>query len=153
MGLCGLQTGVCMRKSILGFLVPVLLVAACGGGNGDDEKEATEVEPGPAAVTGAASSGEELFNQTVIGSQAGCVTCHSLEPDRVLVGPSLAGVAARAGSRVSGQSDETYLRESIKNADAFTVDGFTAGVMPAALGDDLSEQQLADLVAYLLTLE
>lgn len=36
---------------------------------------------------------------------------------------------------------------------AFAVDGFTAGVMPAALGDDLSEQQLADLVAYLLTLE
>jgi cytochrome c553 len=88
-----------MRKSILGFLVPVLLVAACGGGNGDDEK------------------------------------------------------AARAGSRVSGQSAEAYLRESIKIADAFSVDGFSAGVMPAALGDDLSEQQLADLVAYLLTLE
>jgi cytochrome c553 len=61
--------------------------------------------------------------------------------------------AARPGSRVSGQLDETYLRESIKNADAFTVDGFTADVMPAALGDDLSEQQLADLVAYLLTRE
>jgi mono/diheme cytochrome c family protein len=33
------------------------------------------------------------------------------------------------------------------------VDGFAAGVMPAALADELSEQQLADLVAYLMTLQ
>ena len=141
-----------MQRSILVILVLALLVVACGG-NGDEAKEETQAEPAPAEVTGDASTGEELFNQTVIGSQAGCVTCHSLEPDRTLVGPSMAGVAARAGTRVSGQSAEEYLRDSIENTDAFTVDGFAAGVMPAALGDDLSEQQLADLVAFLLTLE
>lgn len=142
-----------MRKLTWMFLVIVLLVVACGGGNGDEEKEETQQEAGPAGVTGDASQGEELFNQTLIGSQPGCVTCHSLEPEKVLVGPSLAGIAARAGSRVSGQSAEEYLRESIQNTDAFTVEGFGAGVMPAALADELSEQQVEDLVAYLMTLK
>jgi mono/diheme cytochrome c family protein len=137
-----------MRKLLLILIVLALLVGACGGGGGDEGQE----EPSPAAG-GDAARGEELFKQTLIGSQPGCVTCHSLEPDQVLVGPSMAGVADRAGSRVSGQSAESYLRESISRPDAYTVDGFAAGVMPAALADELSNQQVDDLVAYLLTLD
>jgi nitric oxide reductase subunit C len=137
-----------VRKLTLVFLIFTLMVMACGGDG--DEKE--EVAPA-AGAAGDAAQGEALFNQTVIGSQPGCITCHSLEPDKVLVGPSLAGVGTRAGTRVSGQSAEEYLRESILDTDAYTVDGFSAGVMPAALADELSEQQVADLVAFLLTLK
>jgi nitric oxide reductase subunit C len=142
-----------MGKSTLLLLILALLVVACGGGNGDEDKEETATESQSALITGSASAGEELFNKTAIGSQPGCVTCHSLEPDKVLVGPSLAGVATGAGSRVSGQSADEYLRESIQNTNAYTVDGFAAGVMPAGLADELSEQQVADLVAYLMTLK
>jgi mono/diheme cytochrome c family protein len=139
-----------MQRLTLVLLMLVLVAVACGGGNGDEEKE----EPAPASgVSGSAANGEELFSQSTIGSQPGCITCHSLEPDKVLVGPSMAGIAARAGSRVSGKSAEEYIRESVLNTDAFTVDGFAAGVMPAALADELSEQQLADLAAYLMTLQ
>jgi hypothetical protein len=33
------------------------------------------------------------------------------------------------------------------------VEGFSAGLMPAALADELSAEELADLVAYLQTLK
>jgi len=126
-----------MRK--LKFVLLLVLVAgiavslaACGGGGGDNS--------GPNAA-----AGEKLFNQSLIGTQPGCKTCHSLEPDVVIVGPSLAGIASRA--------DEAYIRESIQTPDADVVEGFTAGTMPAALIGELSEQQLNDLVAYLMTLK
>jgi cytochrome c2 len=140
-----------MRKLGLIFLVLVVLIVACGGG-GDDEKTEEEA-PAEASAAGDAAKGELLFSQTLIGSQPGCVTCHSLEPDQVLVGPSMAGIAGRAAARVAGKSAEAYLRESIANPDAYTVEGFAAGVMPAALADELSASQTNDLVAYLLTLQ
>jgi mono/diheme cytochrome c family protein len=36
---------------------------------------------------------------------------------------------------------------------AYVVEGFPEGVMPAAFADVLSEQQVDDLVAYMLTLD
>lgn len=141
-----------MKKLFLILLMLALLAVACGGGNGDEDTEEQKDEP-VAGAAGDAAAGEALFKQATIGSQAGCATCHSLEPDRVLVGPSMAGVGARAGTRVSGQSSEDYLRESIVQPDAYTVDGFAAGLMPAAIAGELSDQQLNDLVAYLLTLK
>ena len=137
-----------MRKLALVLLIPALIVVACGGDDGKTEEPETVT-----GVAGDVSNGEELYRQTLIGSQPGCITCPSLEPDQVLVGPSLAGAAGRAGTRVSGKSAEEYLRESVLNPDAYTVDGFGAGVMPGALADEFSDQQLDDLVAYLLTLK
>ena len=134
------------------ILILAFLIVACAGEDGN-QKEPTEGAAPAVEVMGDSARGEELFNQTVIGSQPGCITCHSLAPDKVLIGPSMAGIAGRAATRVSGQSAKQYLRESIVNTDGFIVDGFPKGVMPAALNDQLSDQQLADLVAYLLTLD
>jgi sulfur-oxidizing protein SoxX len=139
-----------MGRRVCLLLVIAALVVACGGGGGESKTAPTETVFSGAA--GDSARGEELFHQTTIGSLPGCVTCHSLTPDQVLVGPSLAGVASRAGSRVSGESAEEYLRQSIVNPNAFVVDGFSEGLMPAGFGDELSDQQLSDLVAYLLTL-
>lgn len=142
-----------MRKrtllSILIFLM-ALALAACGGGGDSTDSGTDDSAPAP---TGDATRGEELYKQTTIGSAPGCVTCHSLEEGVVLVGPSHAGVATRAGTYVEGQSAEEYLRESIVKPDAHVVDGFTAGVMYQNYGTDLTEQQIDDLVAYLLTLK
>jgi cytochrome c553 len=129
-------------------LIPLLLIttlllalAACSGGG--------ETGGGSAA----AAAGETLFSQQIIGAQPGCITCHSLEPDTVIVGPSMAGVASRAPERVPGQSAEEYLRTSILNPDAYVVDGYTAGVMVQVWADELTDQQVDELVAYLQTLE
>ena len=102
-----------------------------------------------AAATGNATNGEALFKQSVIGQNPGCATCHSLDGSQ-LVGPSLQGIATRAGTRVQGQSAEQYIHTSMVDPDAFVVEGFTKGVMPS-FKDALNDQQLNDLIAFLMT--
>lgn len=133
------------------LVVLALTLAACGGGNNNADTGGDEI----AETGGDAGRGEELYTSTTVGTAnaPGCVTCHSLEEGTVLVGPSHAGVAARAGSYVAGQSAEEYLRESIVDPDAHIVDGFVAGVMYQNYEQDLTAAEIDDLVAYLLTLE
>ena len=100
-----------MSKKILFFmLLSVMLVAlaACGGG-GDNGGNTGGAET---EAIGNADNGEALFTAAVIGANnaPGCITCHSLEPDVVIVGPSQAGLGTRAGTRVPGQSAEEYIR-------------------------------------------
>lgn len=105
------------------------------------------------AAAGSVEAGEKLFKQATIGDQAGCSTCHSLEPGVILVGPSLAGLASQAGSRVPGMSAQEYIRQSILEPNAYIVEGFAKNVMPSTWGNELSEEQINDLIAYLMTLE
>lgn len=83
---------------------------------------------------------------------AACATCHSLEPDVVIVGPSLAGIAARAAERVPGQSAEAYIRASVLRPGEFIVPGFQ-NVMAQNLGEIMTVDQINDIIAFLLTLE
>ncbi len=140
------------KKILLTMLVLVLAVmlAACGGGGGDEA-----ASDGGGSPVGDAARGEELYNQQVIGSASapGCITCHSLEEGVVLVGPSHAGVGARAATYVEGMSAEEYLRESIVDPDAHIVEGFTEGVMYQNYATELQARDINDLVAYLLTLQ
>jgi cytochrome c2 len=130
----------------LGLMV---VLAACGGG------DAAPAETAATGPVGNAARGQRLYEQTVIGqaSAPGCITCHSMEPGVVLVGPSHAGLAARAGDYVAELSAEEYLRQSIIEPDAHIVEGFTPGVMYQNYGTELNEQEIADLVAYMLTLQ
>ena len=134
-----------MRKLIL-FLMLALILGLAGCGGGGDEGA------GEAEVEGNATAGEALFAQTLIDTQPGCATCHSLEPGVMMAGPPLANIGAEAGDRVSGQSAAEYLHAAIVDPGAYVVEGFTPGVMPGAYGDVLTAQQIDDLVAYLLTL-
>lgn len=135
-----------MRKLVLLLLLAwAFTLVACGGGSAPEEEAD--------ASGGDAAAGEAVFAQTLVGTQPGCITCHSLDPGVTLVGPSLAAAGADAGSRVSGQPAEDYLRQSIQEPDAHIAEGFSAGLMPAALADELSAQEMSDLVAYLLTLK
>jgi len=133
------------RKTIALAIVPLLLgvlVVGCGG----------QPAAQPATV-GDAAAGEALFRQTTIGSAPGCSVCHSTEPNQAGVGPSLAGVASRAGQRVSGQSAEDYLRQSILNPNAYIVQGYAPNGMYQDFAKVLTDKQVNDLVAYLLTLK
>ena len=111
---------------------------------------------------GDAARGEQLFAQQVkqaSGTNASCLACHSLVPGEVKTGPSLAGVATRAETRVAGETAEQYIRHSIQQPNAFIVPDNPAymgangkSLMPEGLGNLMSNQDLADLIAYLLTL-
>jgi mono/diheme cytochrome c family protein len=102
---------------------------------------------------GNVDNGQKLF------ASQGCAACHSLQPDVKIVGPSLAGIATRANERIKasdykGQATtgEQYLRESIVQPSAYVVPTYPDGVMPKDFGTaKLSAQDLADLIAFLLT--
>lgn len=79
--------------------------------------------------------------------------CHSLDPGVVIIGPSFDGVATAAMTRVPGLSAEDYLRQSIIDPDAFVVHGFDPGVMLQNFDETLTDEQIDNLVAFLLTFE
>lgn len=127
---------------LLTALVLSLALAACGGSSGGDT-----------SAVGDAKAGEKLFNQAVIVDQPGCNTCHSLTPDTVIVGPSLAGIGTRAATAVSGETAEEYIRQSILEPDAHVVDGFQPGVMVQVWAEKLTPEEVDNVVAFLLTLK
>ena len=79
-----------------------------------------------------------------------CAQCHALTPDTVVIGPSLAGIATRASTRIQGYSAEEYLEISILSLKEYLVDGFT-DTMPTNFGKDLTSDELSAVVAYLMT--
>lgn len=136
-------------------LISAFLLAACGGGG-----QQAPSQPSGGAVTGDPKRGEALFKQTTIGTAPGCITCHSLEPGQTLVGPSLAGIATEAEEIIKSpdykgkaKTVEEFLRESIVDPNAYVEEGFSPGIMYQNYGKDLTEQQIADLVAFLETLK
>ncbi|MBE2199272.1 MAG: c-type cytochrome [Anaerolinea sp.] len=108
----------------------------------------------PAELTGDADRGEVLYQRRVLGSQGapGCVTCHSLAPNVVLVGPSHYGLADRAAAAVPDQPAAIYLWVAIVDPNAHLTDGYEANAMYGQYAAELSAQDVADLVAYMLTL-
>lgn len=99
--------------------------------------------------------GKELFSKVLLGDRMapGCITCHSLELNKTLVGPSLARIGTKARTKQNGLSASDFIIESIINPDAVIANGFEAGIMYQDYRNDLTEQQIADLVAYLLSLK
>ena len=135
-----------MRKVIFSIVVVVVLASlfltACGGGSS-----------GP--VVGDAARGKELYNSKTLGknSAEGCISCHKYNEaagknDKA---PYTAGTGTRAETRVAGLSAEEYIHESIIKPNAYVVEKYKEGDMYQKWAQDLSDQEIADLVAYLLT--
>jgi cytochrome c oxidase subunit 2 len=82
----------------------------------------------------------------------GCGACHTLAAagTNAAIGPSLDGLAARAGEQVAGEAAEAYVQRSILEPDAFIVPTFQPGIMPKNFGDWLTPEQIQALVAFLL---
>jgi ferredoxin/coenzyme F420-reducing hydrogenase delta subunit/cytochrome c2 len=99
------------------------------------------------------AAGERLYYETASGVNAGCRICHSLEKDEVIIGPSFYGIADRAGGRIPGLTAEEYLRQSIVEPNAFVVPGFPKGQMIQNFGTILTEEQINDLIAFLMTMK
>ncbi len=93
---------------------------------------------------GDAARGKEIFQKNAL---ANCVNCHALKGIGGVVGPALDGVASR--------HNEAYLRQSLLEPSAQLAPGFEqlkVSPMPA-MGQVLREQEINDVVAFLLTLK
>lgn len=102
------------------------------------------------AIAGDANRGEELHNTY-------CFGCHKADPNQAVLGPSLDRLATRSETTIAaetytGQAETVpdYLRESILDPSAYVVPGYADGLMPV-YENVLSSEDIADLIAYLLT--
>lgn len=118
--------------------------------------DAASAESSPEVLLGDAARGETLFTTRPREDVPSCSSCHTTVRGGMSRGgapaPSLIGVANRAGRRIEGLSAEEYLYQSIVTPRIYLVDGF-ADNMYTRYANVYSEQELADLVAFLMTLE
>lgn len=122
------------------FALVIVLVACSPTGNTQSIENLPMGDP---------AQGAELFNQT-LGGAPPCSSCHTLD-GTTLVGPSLHDFSSRADTRLSDKSAEEYTFTSITQPAAHIVSGF-GNIMYNQYAQRLTPQQIADLVAYLLTL-
>ncbi|MBI5960636.1 MAG: cytochrome c [Chloroflexi bacterium] len=130
-----------MRRLLALTLLTVALLAACS--SKDTEFKYSDLPAGDAA------NGASLFTQSINGSSA-CSNCHTIDGTDT-VAPSLGGFATVAGSRVGGQSADVYAFYSLLRPSKHLVSGFS-NIMPSDYEDKLSKQDIADLIAYMLSL-
>ena len=112
----------------------------------------------PPASDDPVALGEALFRST----PPGCFTCHSIAAGVELAGPSLANMADLAAQRINSDeyqgnatTVEEYIRESIVDPSAYLVPGpiYSANGQSFMPKQELSEEQIDQLVAYLITLK
>lgn len=133
------------------------LLAACGGDDSDPVPTATEAAAEATATTEEAapdegSSGGDAEAGRQVAAQ--CLACHTIDGSTG-VGPTWQGlynseVTLEDGSTVT--ADEEYIRESIVDPNAKIHEGFPAGVM-TDYSSILSEQQIDDVIAYIVSLQ
>lgn len=121
------------------LIVGILLLAAC------DNNPPSSIAYDELPADGDASRGEMLFNQT---ASPPCMACHQ---ENATASPALAGFGAVAETRVDGQSAREYAFYSIVEPARHIVEGY-GNAMPATYDDMLSPQDIADLIAYVLSL-
>ena len=129
-----------MRRLIPLLALVAFLAAGCGSEGttkatpetviGTVQTQTTEVKGDPAA-------GKEVFDAQ------GCGSCHAFEPAGSTgnVGPDL--------TEALKDKDAEFIRQSIVDPNAEIAEGFQPNIMPQTYGSQLSDKQLADLVAFL----
>jgi nitric oxide reductase subunit C len=125
-----------MRVPLPGLVLAVVLLAACSS--------APVVQPTP-TLDAVQQQGQAVFTTH-------CAQCHSLVPDTVVIGPSLAGIATRASGRVEGSDARLYIETSILFPKKYHLEGFP-DTMPTNFSRLLTLEELDALMEYLITLK
>ncbi|GEM_PF-1786377 len=99
-------------------------------------------------LTGDPRNGETLFH-----GDADCALCHSVTDDETIIGPSLQFIAGRAGYMRPNMSADDYLTGAILYPEYYIPTRGRAGIMPTTYQQLFTPQEIADVVAYLLTLQ
>jgi mono/diheme cytochrome c family protein len=138
-------------------LIAVLIVAAMltavevfgeshhfGEAEGGEEAATTEATEtgGGGGGGGSGGEGDPAAGEQVFAANQ-CANCHTLQAAgaTATIGPNL-------DETLQGQ-DPDFIRESIVNPSAQIAEGFQDGLMPTDYGEKLSDEELANLVAFL----
>ena len=124
-------------KQLMMAIIAALLLAACNA------------EP-PSAIPYSAlpETGDPVRGATLYAEDSSplCTSCHVADATGA---PTLENYAQEARSRVEGQSAREYTFYAITEPWQHIVEGY-GDAMPYSYDDDLSAQDIADLIAYLL---
>ena len=116
--------------------------------------ESATAEVTPAVLVGDPVRGEDIFRHGLYGAPP-CLTCHSPviagRGGAFSIGPGLKDVSERGATRIEGFTAPQYIEDSIRHPAHYVVIGFSP-IMPTIFGEQYSDQDIADLVAFLMTL-
>lgn len=127
-------------KQFIIATIAVMILTACNA------------EP-PSAIPYSAlpETGDAVRGATIFAEDSSplCTSCHVEDATGA---PTLENYAQEAGSRVEGQSAREYTFYAIAEPWQHIAEGY-GDAMPYSYDDDLSAQEIADLIAYLLQAE
>ena len=115
-------------------------------------EEATEAATEASGGMGAMPEGDAA-NGEALATSLGCVACHSTD-GTALTGPTWQGLYGHEVTLTDGSTvtaDDEYIHESITEPNAKVVEGFSP-IMPS-YASQVDDQQIADIIAYIKTLE
>ncbi len=154
-----------------GFVPPEEAEAAHDDDHAAEDAHTDEAHMELALSMGDPENGQVLFTTIIPQTGFACSTCHRVDSAETLIGPGLLNIADPAHDPAlheHGESDheatETpqiertmdevvdYIRTSILHPSDFVVPGFPDLLMPQVYEQLLSEQEINDLIAYLITL-
>lgn len=116
--------------------------------------------PNPIQIAGSAMSftasqssmGENTeANQGRLIYSRSCASCHSIEPNIVIVGPSFWALADRAIARFPETAPEAYIRHSILYPSDYIVEGFQ-DLMQKNLAEVLSSDDIDAVITFIMSL-
>jgi len=104
-----------------------------------------------AYADGDAVAGKKVFNQ--------CAVCHSPQPNKTIIGPSLFGVVGRHSASLPGYSYSDAMKAADKTWDAATLDAYLTNPAKMVPGTKMTfaglskAEDRANVIAYLETLK
>lgn len=134
-------TALCVEQTAVGG--NVMLYKVFGTPTPAPNSTATPTQP-----MGNPNSGKNIF--TEVGK---CHVCHSIDSMEEIVGPSLMHIASIASTKLDGVTGEDYIRSAILRPNEVIIPVKKPGIMPTTYSLLLTQEQLNDLVAYLMTLQ
>jgi len=155
--------GISGRTAAAAAIGFVLALGGCGKG---EEGGPSEGSAQSAAVNAPAAASSPSATASVAAAAAGapaafaqCASCHSAEPGKHGIGPSLAGIYGTKAGEIAGYPFSSALKASGLTWDEPTLDKWLAGPMQMVPGTKMTYPGLPDsakrkeLIAWLKTLK
>lgn len=133
------------RVSLVALVLATSVFSGCSGGQ----------EASPVTVPQGASP--EVAAGAALARSRGCTACHTLDGGRAQ-GPTWQGIHGAQRTLRDGRTvtiDDAYLRRALVDPHADVPEGYSAAVMASVLkaGDELTDEEIDQLVAYIKTVE
>lgn len=88
-------------------------------------------------------------NGALLVEKFACIACHRLATQDNMA-PYFTGIAERAATQRPPLTAAAYIYESIVNPGVFVLEGYQT-IMPQSYHNQLTDRELGDMIAYLLT--